>query len=71
MITVNLTGAFNAIWAVKNSMIARTFGRIVNVSSVAALLMLGRTMNPSLERSSVSVNHVMRQPGPHGAACFS
>ena len=37
MIAVNLTGAFNVIWAVKDSMIARTFGRIVNVSSVAAL----------------------------------
>ena len=35
-IAVNLTGAFNVIWAVKDSMIARNFGRIVNVSSVAA-----------------------------------
>ncbi len=36
-IAVNLTGAFNVIWAVKDSMMTRTFGRIVNVSSVAAL----------------------------------
>ena len=36
-IAVNLTGAFNVIWAVKGSMMARTFGRIVNVSSVAAM----------------------------------
>ena len=35
-IAVNLTGAFNVIWAVKDSMIARRFGRIVNVSSIAA-----------------------------------
>lgn len=37
MIAVNLTAAFNVIWAVKDSMIARRFGRIVNVSSIAAL----------------------------------
>ena len=36
-IAVNLTGAFNVLWAVKESMMARTFGRIVNVSSVAAM----------------------------------
>ena len=36
-IAVNLTGAFNVLWAVKGSMMARTFGRIVNVSSVAAM----------------------------------
>lgn len=37
MMAVNLTGAFNVIWAVKDSMIRRKFGRIVNVSSIAAL----------------------------------
>ena len=36
-IAVNLTGAFNVLWAVKGSMMTRTFGRIVNVSSVAAM----------------------------------
>jgi len=35
-IAVNLTSAFNMIWAVKDSMISRNFGRIVNVSSIAA-----------------------------------
>jgi len=34
---VNLTGAFLVTWAVKDSMMARGFGRIVNVSSIAAL----------------------------------
>ncbi len=34
---VNLTGAYRMTWAVKDSMIARRFGRIVNVSSIAAL----------------------------------
>lgn len=35
-LAVNLTGAFNLIWAVKTGMLARGFGRIVNVSSIAA-----------------------------------
>ncbi len=34
---VNLTGAYNVIWAVKEAMIARNFGRIVNISSISAL----------------------------------
>jgi len=38
MIDVNLTGAYLAVFAVKDSMIAREFGRIVTVSSIAALL---------------------------------
>ena len=37
IITVNLTGPFNVLWAVKSGMIARRFGRVVNVSSIAAL----------------------------------
>ena len=37
IIAVNLTGAFNVIWAVKDHMIERQFGRIVNVASIAAL----------------------------------
>ena len=36
-IAINLTGPFNVIWAVKAGMIERKFGRIVNVSSIAAL----------------------------------
>ncbi len=36
-IDVNLTGAFLVVFAVKDEMIARGFGRIVLVSSVAAL----------------------------------
>ena len=37
IIAVNLTGPFNVLWAVKQGMIERQFGRIVNVSSIAAL----------------------------------
>ncbi|MGE5191955.1 MAG: SDR family NAD(P)-dependent oxidoreductase, partial [Deltaproteobacteria bacterium] len=34
---VNLTGAYYVTWAVKDSMIARGYGRIVNMSSISAL----------------------------------
>lgn len=34
---VNLTGTYLVTWAVKDGMIAREFGRIVNVSSIAGL----------------------------------
>lgn len=34
---VNLTGAYLVTWAVKASMIARGFGRIVNIASIAGL----------------------------------
>jgi 3-oxoacyl-[acyl-carrier protein] reductase len=37
MIDVNLTGTYIAVFAVKDEMIQRRFGRIVTVSSVAAL----------------------------------
>ncbi len=37
MIEVNLTGAYIAVFAVKDEMIRRRFGRIVTLSSVAAL----------------------------------
>jgi len=34
---VNLNGTFNVTWAVKQSMIDRRFGRIVNIASIAGL----------------------------------
>lgn len=37
IIAINLTGPFNVLWAVKPGMIKKQFGRIVNVSSIAAL----------------------------------
>lgn len=36
-IDCNLTGAFHVIWALKDAMIERNFGRIVNIASIAAL----------------------------------
>lgn len=38
MIDVNLTGAYLVVFAVKDEMIARRFGRIVNISSIAGLI---------------------------------
>ena len=35
VIAVNLTGAFNVLWAVKDGMVERKFGRIVNLASIA------------------------------------
>ncbi|MFN9373659.1 MAG: SDR family NAD(P)-dependent oxidoreductase [Planctomycetaceae bacterium] len=36
-LNVNLTGSFLVTWAVKEGMLARRFGRIVNVASISAL----------------------------------
>lgn len=36
-IDVNLNGAFRVLWAVKDEMVERKFGRIVMISSIAAL----------------------------------
>ena len=36
MIAVNLTGIFNVFWRVKSEMMAQRFGRIVNLTSIAA-----------------------------------
>lgn len=38
MLDVNLDGTFLTTWAVKDEMIARRFGRIVNVSSLAGMV---------------------------------
>jgi 3-oxoacyl-[acyl-carrier protein] reductase len=37
ILAVNLTGPFNVLWAVKDGMTERGFGRIVNLASIAAL----------------------------------
>jgi 3-oxoacyl-[acyl-carrier protein] reductase len=39
LLEVNLDGPFLTTWAVKDEMVARRFGRIVNVSSIAGLVM--------------------------------
>ena len=39
MFAVNVDGPFLATWAVKDEMVSRRFGRIVNISSIAALIL--------------------------------
>jgi 3-oxoacyl-[acyl-carrier protein] reductase len=50
---VNLTGAFLVTWAVKDSMIARGFGRIVNVSSIGGLRSRPRSIAYSVSKAGL------------------
>ncbi|MBI2824453.1 MAG: 3-oxoacyl-ACP reductase FabG [Planctomycetia bacterium] len=54
MIDVNLTGTYNAVFAVKDEMIARGFGRIVTVSSIAALLPRKMQIHYSASKAGVT-----------------
>ena len=50
---VNLTGAYLLMWAVKESMIARRFGRIVNVSSIGGLRPRPRSIAYSVSKAGL------------------
>lgn len=50
---INLTGAFLVVFAVKDEMIARGFGRMVTVSSVAALAPRKRQIHYSAAKAGV------------------
>ena len=50
---VNLTGAYLVTWAVKDSMISRRFGRIVNVSSIGALRSRPRSIAYSVSKAGL------------------
>lgn len=50
---VNLTGAYYATWAVKESMIARRFGRIVNISSIGGLRARPRSIAYSVSKAGL------------------
>jgi len=52
-IDANLHGAFRAVFAVKDEMIARRFGRIVLISSVAALRPRARQIHYSASKAGV------------------
>lgn len=52
-IDANLHGAFRAVFAVKDEMIARQFGRIVLISSVAALRPRARQIHYSASKAGV------------------
>ena len=52
-INVNLTGAYLTIFAVKNEMLERQFGRIVTISSIAGLLPRPQMMHYSASKAGV------------------
>ncbi len=53
MIDVNLHGAFRVLYAVKDDMVRRKFGRIVMLSSVAALRPRARQIHYSASKAGV------------------
>ncbi len=50
---VNLDGTFLATWAVKDEMIARRFGRIVNISSLAGLVKKPQMIHYATSKAAV------------------
>jgi 3-oxoacyl-[acyl-carrier protein] reductase len=50
---VNLTGAYLVTWSVKDSMIARRFGRIVNISSIGGLRPRPRSIAYSVSKAGL------------------
>lgn len=68
MIEVNLSGAFRMIFAVKDSMLERGFGRIVLISSAAALRARPQQMHYSAAKAGVIAlaRSCAEAFGPHG-----
>ena len=53
MFAVNVDGPFLATWAVKDEMIAREYGRIVNISSLAGIKIKGRMISYATTKSAL------------------
>jgi len=53
MFAVNVDGPFLTTWAVKDEMIARQYGRIVNVSSLAGLKMKARMIHYATTKAAL------------------
>ncbi|HMC65296.1 MAG TPA: 3-oxoacyl-ACP reductase FabG [Gemmataceae bacterium] len=53
MLEVNVDGVFLTTWAVKDEMIARRFGRIVNISSIAGLVMKKNMIHYATSKAAV------------------
>ena len=53
MFQVNVDGPFLATWAVKDEMIARRYGRIVNISSLAGIKIKSRMISYATTKSAV------------------
>lgn len=67
MMDVNLDGPFLATWAVKDEMIQRHFGRIVNVSSLAGLIKKKGMIHYATAKSAVIsfTRHCAEAFAPH------
>jgi 3-oxoacyl-[acyl-carrier protein] reductase len=53
MFAVNVDGPFLATWAVKDEMIARGYGRIVNISSLAAVILKPEMIDYATTKAAV------------------
>ena len=53
MLAINLDGPFLTTWAVKDGMIERGFGRIVNVSSIAGIELKSRMIHYAVTKSAL------------------
>jgi 3-oxoacyl-[acyl-carrier protein] reductase len=53
MFQVNVDGPFLTTWAVKDEMIAREYGRIVNISSLAGIKIKGRMISYATTKSAL------------------
>jgi len=67
MFAVNLDGPFLVTWAVKDEMVSRRFGRIVNVSSVAAFLLKPEMIDYATTKAAVIsfTRHCAAALAPH------
>ena len=67
MFAVNVDGPFLTTWAVKDSMVERDFGRIVNVSSLAAVVLKKDMIHYATTKAAVIAftRHTAQALAPH------
>lgn len=67
MFAVNVDGPFLTTWAVKDEMVARGFGRIVNVSSLAAVILKPDMIDYATTKAAVAAftRHCAAALAPH------
>ncbi len=67
MFAVNVDGPFLATWAVKDEMISREYGRIVNISSLAGIKIKGRMISYATTKSALIsfTRHCAEAFAPH------
>ena len=68
MLDINLDGPFLTTWAVKDRMIERGFGRIVNVSSIAGIELKSRMIHYAVSKSALIslTRNCAEALAPHG-----